>query len=209
MPRRFDRTNYANNLPDAYNKRSGSNNVKILSIEKRTLDGFLEELADVYNSLDLDVATGKTLDLYGEMVGQARGMASDEQYRVMIKSRILRNMTNGDYNSIARAVSLIFSCDPTEFKLTEEKPCVVKLEGLPYEMLNSSGVDLNDAISIIAEVMPVGVRLESIFADGTFAFAASATEYDETAGFGISNDDQTIGGSLGLLAGSGNSNLPI
>lgn len=209
MPRRFYDANYANNLPGAYNKRTGSNDDKILSIEKRTLDAFRRELADVYNSLDLDMATGKTLDLYGDMIGQARGMASDDQYRIMIKSRILRNMTNGDYNSITRSVSLIFNCDPSEFKLTESESCVVKLEGLPYETLNSSGIDLNNAISIIAEVMPAGVRLENILAEGTFEFSNIATDYDETAGFGISNEDQSIGGTLGLAASAGDNNLPI
>ena len=70
---------YVDNLPDAYRKDTDSNNYKILNIQKIEIDGIKEDTEDVYNTLDLDQATGKTLDLYGDMLGQARGFATDDQ----------------------------------------------------------------------------------------------------------------------------------
>ena len=64
----FNRENYAKNLPDAYAKAEGSNNAKLLKIEKDAVDLLREAIAAISESLDLDKATGKTLDLYGEMV---------------------------------------------------------------------------------------------------------------------------------------------
>ena len=204
----FDRENHVRNLPDAYDKRWDSNNAKILAIEKREMDAIRGELSDIYASLDLSLASGKTLDLYGEMVGQERGKASDEQYRIMIRARILRNLTNGDYNSIARAISLIFNCDTTDFCIAEkDEPCVVELTGLPFEILNRSGLGVENALKIINEIIPAGVRLETLSFDGTFEFSDAEEEQDAAAGFG--DIEQTLGGYFGLLASGDTSNLPV
>ena len=38
----------------------------------------------VFDCLDLNQASGKTLELYGDTMGQRRGLLNDEQYRYMI-----------------------------------------------------------------------------------------------------------------------------
>lgn len=208
MITQFNREDYAKNLPDAFSKAKGSNNARILELAKTAVDELREAVRAVYDSLDIDKATGKSLDMFGDMVGQNRGAATDEQYRAMIKSKICRNLANADHNSIVRAICVVFGCEPQEVLLVEsEAPCAVTVEALPFGALNKSNIDAQTAIKIIAGLMPAGVRLESLNFTGTFEFAATAAEYDANKGFG--NEGQTLGGYFGLLSDSEGSNLPV
>ena len=67
----FDRDDLARNLPDAYRKDAESNNAKLLAIEKGETDTMRAELEAVDDSLDINRATGSTLDLYGAIIGRA------------------------------------------------------------------------------------------------------------------------------------------
>ena len=209
MITQFNRENPVKNLPDAYCKTANSNNGKILAIEKSAMDELREAVAAIHESLDLDKASGKTLDLYGEMVGQVRGKATDDQYRILIKARIARNLVGGDYNGVVNVLSLIFGCDPTEISIAEtDEPCNVRLDRLPVSTLNRLMVDVSTAMKIIQEVLPVCVSLESVTFTGTFEFSGG-TElvYDEAAGFG--NVAQTIGGALGYIFSDVTPDLPV
>lgn len=208
MNTQFDRDNLVQNLPDAYAKGDDSNIKKLLDIEKYEMDQLRASLNAVYDSIDLDKATGKSLDLYGEMYGQARGAATDEQYRIMIKARINRLFAGSDHDSIVLAISAAFSCDPSEILLVEpEDSCSVRVEHLPFDKLNNSNIDAVTAVQIVSRLIPAGVQLESINFAGTFEFGSTDMEYDETAGF--ADDDQTIGGYLGLVADEAISTLPV
>lgn len=202
MITQFNRDRPVKNLPDAYCKTATSNNAKILGIEKKALDTLRETIAAVYDSLDIDKAHGKTLDLYGDMFGQTRGSATDDQFRVLIKNRIIRNLSNADYNSIVNALCVTFNCEPSEILFVElDDPCKVKMEGLPISKLNENNIDINTAAQIIQGLMPAGVKMTVLDFTGTFEFSGG-TElvYDESAGF--ADDAQTFGGYLGLMAGS-------
>ena len=205
----FDREKLARNLPDAYSKGPESNNAKILEIEKRALDVLRSAITAIYDSLDINNAKGKTLDLYGEMLGQERGAATDEQYLVLIKNRIIRNCVDADYNSIVHAICMTFDCEPSDIKLTElDEPCKVALEGLPIAQLNACNIDIGTAVQIVNGLIPAGVFMEAVSFSGTFEFS-EGTElvYDAEKGFG--NEEQTIGGYLGLMSDSHGSNLPV
>ena len=199
---------YVKNLPDAYRKTPDSNNAKILEIERHEVSQLRESIADIYDSLDIDKATGKTLDLYGDMLGQKRGKANDGQYRIILKNRILRNLTNGDYNSVIKAICLVFGCNPSEVQLAEaaDRPSV-ELKGLPYSAINACGLTPEDAIKIVFNLIPVGVKTESIMFEGTFEFGAETIEIDAAKGFG--NIEQTTGGYFGFMASDMESTLPI
>lgn len=193
---------YIKNLPDAYNKSSESNNYKILNLFQYNISNFKKDIEDVYKSLDLEQATGKTLDLYGEMLGQDRGFATDDQYRVMIKSKIMRNLINGDYNSFMNATCMMFNCKPSEFYINEgEAPATVDIITLPFRVLNYIGLSAELTVELIKILMPVGIGLNSVDLSGTFEFCENESDmsYDENKGFAISESDQTIGGYLGYL----------
>lgn len=206
MITRFDRDRPVKNLPDAYYKAASSNNAKILDIEHDAMGILRESVTAIYDSLDIDNAYGKTLDLYGEMFGQVRGAASDEQYRVLIRNRLIRNFSNSDYNSVVNAICVTFGCTPSDILLTElDEPCKLRLEGLPISKLTESNIDINTAVQIVYGLMPAGVLLEAVNFSGTFEFAGG-TELVYDAAKGFADDEQTIGGYLGLMAGSNASN---
>ena len=202
---------YVDNLPDVYRKDTSSNNYKILNIQKIEIDGIKEDTEDVYNTLDLDQATGKTLDLYGDMLGQVRGYATDDQYRVMIKSRIVRNLMTGSLDSIINAGCLMFGCDPSEMHIIEdESPAAVKIISLPYRVINYVGLSASQVVELIIKLVPVGITVKSAELQGTFEFGTTDSEYDEEKGFAISEADQSIGGYLGYIYSAENEQpLPI
>ena len=78
------------------------------------------------------IKTGKTLDYYGEMVGQQRGSLTDDQYRIMILVKIARNAASTDYNSIINILSMILECKTSDISLVNtNKPATVKIQRIP------------------------------------------------------------------------------
>ncbi len=193
--------NYAKNLPDHYKKTADSNNFKILEVERYAIDTFKQDTIDVYNSLDLSQAYGATLDMYGEMVGQPRGVANDEQYILMIRAKIAQNVSSGDYKSVANAICLTFDCEPSEVYITEkDEPCTVELVVMPLSVINKAGLSTRQTVELVKKLLPVGIFLESFLFEGTFEFSAIETEYNENAGF-CNVEGGEIGGYFGLLYG--------
>lgn len=193
---------YINALPDSYQKGKQSNNYKLLQLEERLVADFRADMEAVDAILDINNATGKTLDLYGETYNQARGSLTDEQYRIIILQRIARNMAKGDYNSIVKSLSVAFGVSTEDISFTEtDNPAEVEMKALPLSVLQNAGITASQIESIILAILPVGVSLVPLEFAGTFEFAASSDEYDENSGFG--NIDQTVGGYFGFLAGSG------
>lgn len=192
-------------LPDCYRKDPESNNLKMLELGRLAAEQLRADIQAVLESLDLGCATGKTLDLYGDMLGQRRGVLNDEQYRYMLLSKIGRNTVQGDYNSIMATLILMFGSQMGDITLDdlevveEERPCVVKLTKFPVQVLISAGFSSRQAVTMIESLLPTCVTLAADNFEGTFEFAESAGVYDELAGFG--NMEQTIGGYLGLYLG--------
>ena len=202
---------YVKNLPDTYAKSENSNNYKILNIGKGFATELEKTIEDIHNSLDIEQAAGKTLDLYGEMLNQPRGFATDPQYRVMIKARIMRNVMDGDYNSLIKAACIMFGCEPSEFSIQEsEDPATIDVITLPYRVLNYLGVSAEQVVEIIQTLLPVCVKIGEVSLIGTFEFAETDGEYNENKGFATSETEQSIGGYLGFLYSNDNDKpLPI
>lgn len=190
---------YIHELPDVYRKDKQSNNYKLLLLENRAILAFRADIEDVQATLDIYSATGKTLDLYGEIYGKARGIATDEQYRYLITQAVAQNLVESDYNSVVSAISAAFGVPTTDFQFKEtENPAEVEVTNLPYSIILTAGLTVNQVQEIIKGVLPAGVTLILAELSGTFEFGASADEYDETKGFG--DADQTLGGYLGYIA---------
>lgn len=208
MNARFNHENHVKNLPDAYRKTPDSNNAKLLQIEKEEVDRLRAETRAIYDSIDLELATGATLDMYGEMLGQDRGAATDEQFRALLKSRIVRNLSGADHNSIVNAICITFGCEPSEIMLDEtDGKCAVVLSGIPYTAINKINIDLTTAVQIAKMLIPAGVSFDALTFAGTFEFGGAEMVYDEAKGFG--DAAQTIGGTLGLVPDVSNGGLPV
>lgn len=197
----YNAENHALNLPDKYRKTSDSNNAKILEIERLEGVKIRESLYQVEAILDINNATGKTLDLYGGKVGQPRGSATDEQYRIMIKAKVSRDLCNGSIPSIVNALAETFGCDKSEIQLKEaEKDCTVELVTLPLDTLVTAGFSLSQITALIKTIIPIGVTVETLMYEGTLEFSDSEEEYDENAGF-TDTEGGATGGYFGYLAG--------
>lgn len=213
----FDFVNLAKNLPDSFAKNKNSNNYKVLEIEKISKDKFREDLQSIYLCLDINQATGKTLDLYGDIVEQPRGAATDAQYRLMIKSKIMQNLSTGDYPSVLKAICLTFDCDPSEVLITESANGEIEISLLPLAVINGAGLTANQAVAMVNRLLPAGVKVASYLFEGTFEFATSYEDMKvdgETKGltdtYANMKNAEAIGGYLGITMGDENETvLPI
>lgn len=198
---------YVENLPDAYNKQKTSNNYKILQIEQNAQAQSKNDITDIFNSLDIDKATGTTLDLYGKMYNAPRGNLDDIQYRILIKTRINQNRIDGSYESILNSICRIFNCNPDEFHMEDsESSCTVKITNIPFRVINYIGLNSKETIDLIESLIPVGISVESASFDGTFEFSKTESDYNESAGFS-DIEGGTIGGYFGILYGENSNSI--
>ena len=199
-------------LPDCYRKDQDSNNYKLLELNSLAIEELKADIIAVKNVLDLNLAAGKSLDLYGDMLGQRRGLLNDEQYRYMLFARIGRNIVQGDYQSIMNTLVLMFGSQHGDITLDdldlkeEETPCVVKLSKFPISVLMNAGFSSRQVVTMIEMLLPVCVTLAADNFEGTFEFAELDQIYDESSGF--ADIEQILGGYLGLLLGDDDT-IPI
>lgn len=198
------------NLPDCYKKDKGSNNYKLLELSKKNVDAFRECLISIENSLNLNNARGATLDLYGKLVGQSRGLATDEQYILLIKTRIMRNLANGSNKGVVGALCAALNCKQSQVHITDtDNPCEVLIT-VPLGSIIEAELTVKQFNQLVKSILPVGVVLSAnTIYEGTFEFSAAENEQDETAGF-CDVEGGTIGGYFGALSSEENETvLPI
>lgn len=225
--KQFDDVNHAYNLPDCYDKTpvrklsngtyEGSNNSKILETERLSVATLCTDIQAVDEILNIEAAEGVTLDLYGEMLNQPRGTATDAQYRLILKSKVAQNLSGGTFPSVLNALYQTFGCDPSELVIYEtDKPCTIKVEGVPLGVIAKAGLSTAQTAKIIQRLMPAGVVVEDMSFEGTFEF--SATENDmsvdgATKGYTDTEANMTvetaIGGYLGAIFEGDEQELPI
>lgn len=199
--------NNVKKLPDAYLKTLDSNNHKLLNLNEQAIADIKADAQALLDVLDLWQATGYTLDLYGETVGQKRGGLTDDQYRYMILTRIAINTVQGNYESVTDIIPRLFNCKPTDIIIKDsERPCRVEIQKFPLDLLVNTGFTSLQAIELIEQLLPICVTVDDVNFNGTFEFGETANEYDELKGFG--NEEQTIGGYFGLLLGD-DENRPV
>ena len=226
--------NNVKKLPDAYYKGEDGNNYKLLNLNEQAVEEFSNDLADVLTSLDIMQATGKTLDLYGKMVNQNRGVLDDDKYRILILNKIGKNLSNGNYDSVVELLAQMFDGSINDIKLEDSSsPCKVTIEQFPFVLLERSRLSGEQVVLIIEALLPACVTLTEINFDGTFEFCGNMTygamkkmtygamssltweklptsDYDTSKGFAISHTNQTVGGYLGLaVSDSSDFELPI
>lgn len=187
-------------LPDCYRKDENSNNYKLLSINELDRESLREDLQQINESLDLEKAFGRTQDHYGASIGQPRGYLNDKQYLILIKVRLARIMNRGDYNSVLRALKMVFSANGGDIIMQDsEKPACVKLTRFPLQTLVNAGFTSRQVVDMINAILPICVSVDADEFEGTFEFAETGNEYDAEAGF--ADIEQTIGGYFGMLLG--------
>lgn len=86
-----------NRLPDRFRK---PNNKALYDIAYGNINGLKQAVDSVRESRDIDKAFGQTLDYIGANVGQYRTDEDDNLFRLLIKTRIIANLSRGDMPTI-------------------------------------------------------------------------------------------------------------
>lgn len=204
MPRLVDM------LTDNYNKAPSGNISKLLTIAEAEHDEIMETLQVMEAWQDLDKAVGRALDRIGFDVQQFRGMATDEVYRILIKSRIARNASDGSINTIIRVLALALDIDPSEFAITETyndpyapEPAAIKVIKAPLGGLLGTGLTGPQLGAMIAKTAAAGVGIQNIELYGTFQFSSIADALETDPEKGFAPIDMTTGGTLGMAYSPG------
>ncbi|AIQ63323.1 hypothetical protein PSTEL_09730 [Paenibacillus stellifer] len=188
---------------DTYNKDPNSNLGKLISILHEQLAAVGETLETVRDWRSIDSAAGTTLDKIGTNIVQPRGAATDEVYRVLLKSKIARNLSKTDVNTIIQVLALALDCDYSDIRIQEKfddledpEPAAINLIRVPTKRLNEVGMSPFQFARIVQKTVAAGVRVALIELAGTFTLSS---QYDvlETSPLGLADVDMTTGGTLG------------
>ena len=74
---------------------------------------------------DIDNARGSVLDRYGANFGVARGGADDTFYRLLIKIKMIAQLSGGDIDTIISAAASLFNVDVSEIEVRELFPAKI------------------------------------------------------------------------------------
>ncbi|WP_150283801.1 DUF2612 domain-containing protein [Rummeliibacillus sp. TYF-LIM-RU47] len=200
---------------DYFKKNEDSNLYKLVSLFSSELERIKETNKLIVEWRDIDKAQGKALDLIGENINQSRGVATDEVYRVLLKSKIARNLSDGTINTIINVIAIALSTDKKSIKIVEgwtdelnPEPASIKLMEMPLEAINRAGIDPANFVRIIQKTVAGGVKVQSIELNGTFEFGDTSLAIDNSKGF--ADIDGTTGGYLGAAFNpSTEQDLPI
>lgn len=213
----FDLKNIVSRFSDYFNKQPTTSNIsKLLKIFSNELETLNTTITRVGEWRDIDNAEGVALDDIGTNITQPRGVATDEVYRILLKSKIARNLSDGSINTIIRVLAIALSCDYSEIKITEKwddelepEEAAIKVIELPLNRLNSTGLDPINFGRIVQRTVAGGVKVDVIELTGTFEFGDDSNSIDNLRGFGDVNNE-TIGGYLGAAwTPSTDQELPI
>lgn len=196
--------NNVKKLPDAYLKRhedgSPSNHAKMLELNELQRDEFKEAMQQVFDSLDIDLATGATLDKYGEIVKQKRGSLTDEQYRILLRFKIAKLLNKGDYNSMMYLACRTLDCNDGDLVIQDVGNATVEIVSLPLHAPSKAGFTFSQVIDMVKDLLPCGVNVSEANFVGKFTLTELGDDekaiYDEELGFS-DGEPATMGGYLG------------
>ncbi|NMB46639.1 MAG: DUF2612 domain-containing protein [Firmicutes bacterium] len=193
-------------LTDNYNKDPRGNIGKLFKIITDELMEIQSTFQKINDWRDVDNAEGFGLDRIGFNVRQFRGMAPDEIYRVLIKSRIARNRSDGSINTIIRVLSMALDTDPSELKIVEgytdpiePEPASIKVMELPIKRILDIGMTAEQFARMAAKTTAAGVGVKEIQMYGTFQLSIMPAELEVDPDTGLSDINMQQGGELGMI----------
>lgn len=193
-------------LTDNYNKDPKSNISKLFKIITDELMEIQSTFQKINDWRDVDNAEGFGLDRIGFNVRQFRGMAPDEIYRVLIKSRIARNRSDGSINTIIRVLSMALDTDPSELKIVEgytdpmePEPAAIKVMELPIKRILDIGMTAEQFAQMAAKTAAAGIGVKEIQMYGSFQLSSMSAELENDPDTGLSDINMQQGGELGMI----------
>ncbi|MBD8026413.1 hypothetical protein H9636_07045 [Ureibacillus sp. Re31] len=212
----FSHKEIISRFSDYFNKRPESNLSKLIKIFSDELLSLEQTVNTVAEWKDIEKAEGLVLDDIGTNLNQPRGVATDQVYRILLKSKIARNLSDGSINTIIQVIAMALSCEYSDIKIQEQwddklapERAAIKIIQLPLANLNSTGLDPTNFARIVQKTVASGIKVGVIELTGTFEFGDTTNSIDNTKGFGDVNAP-SIGGYLGAVyTPSTDQELPI
>lgn len=192
-------------MPGLYADDPDSNLAKLLSLDADEIDDLVATAARTLSWRSISLAEGETLNQIGENAQQLRGQSSDPVYRILIRSKIARNLSDGTVERIIRVLSAALDTDATEVLVnplwdesTPESASV--FISVPSAALNAAGFSLSRFGKLCGLTVAAGIKADVMFR-GTFELSSSSNSVDSSAGFNelVEGEPGDIGGYLGAV----------
>ena len=189
-------------LTDAYSKETNSNVGKVLALAAEQIDDLREAVEKAGTWRDIDEAEGAALDAIGYNVQQWRGQANDDIYRILIKSKVARNRSDGSVNTIIEVLAITLDVEYDQIQVrglwddtVDPEPAAIFVD-VPAAPLNEIGFSITQFGRLVNRIVAAGVRASVLF-QGTFQFSSSIDSSEMDTDTGFADLEQTQGGQLG------------
>lgn len=159
MAKQFNYEVYVKNLPDSYRKSANSNNHKILTIEKQALNAVKTDVSAIFDCLDIWQATGKTLDLYGEMYNVTRSGMDDDEYRLFILLKLVQVRAGSDHTSIVNTLAATLGMPLEVFAITDSDISGNVDVDFPYTVFQEAGIGPKRMVDALKEMLGAGIGI--------------------------------------------------
>lgn len=168
---------------DHFRKDEESNTHKLMQLFSDEAQLLKETNDKIIEWRDIDKAEGKALDLIGENVVQPRGSANDEVYRILLKSKIARNLADGTLNGLIKAIAYVLQIDTSEIRVSElwqslDEPAALGVEALPIEKVTKAGLSYAEFESILQSLVAAGIKLMLMASSGNEYLKYSGHAYE-------------------------------
>ncbi|HDR8076501.1 TPA: DUF2612 domain-containing protein [Bacillus cereus] len=175
-------------ITDNYNRNENSNISKMMKLAAHHIQENEELLNRIHDWRDIDQAEGVTLDYIGRNIGQDRIGFDDAAYRFLIKSRIIRNNSDGSIPSILRFVSLILGVEKKFVKIQEKwskdnHPVGIYIE-IDVDYVVAIGIPFEEFGYVVNDLLTAGIPAD-LYYRGSFMFSdfPDKIQEDEERGF--------------------------
>jgi hypothetical protein len=183
--------------PHTYSKDPASLWARLLSVFTIEIDAIQATREAIQAAHDIDQATGKTLDFIGANVQQGRGKTNDGLYRILIKSKIARNICQGSIDELIKTIALTMNCLESEVSIIEQWELTPATEAaliitVPDYALLNVGMTPGQFTQFMGKLVAAGVICapgtafgEGPGCEGHLRFSYAASEENINKGLGI------------------------
>ncbi|MDG0873929.1 hypothetical protein L5D93_16400 [Paenibacillus thiaminolyticus] len=189
-------------LPDVIDKED-SRFAQLVSVWLEQMNEIRATVERISAWKSIEQAEGAALDDIGGNLGQPRGQATDEIYRILLRSKLARMNASGDIDSIIGVLALALNTDPSVLAIREKQndahdpePAAIQVVKVPYEQLNRVGMSPAQFVRLVQSVTSAGVRVAQVDLSGTFELSSMADEPEQSE-HGLADEAMIVGGTLG------------
>lgn len=141
-------------------KRPAETNIgKLFSILAWGLDSVQAQAETVKLWDNIDLACGSVLDRYGANFGVRRFGADDAFYRLLIKVKMLSQLSGGDIETVANAAATLLEIPAERITLRESFPAKVRLDIKEADLTAETLENIVDIAAMIKRILAAGIEL--------------------------------------------------